>query len=211
MDGKWRRGLHRLAEFTGIAALVRHFHQQHEGHKDGHRIGRILYRIRHARIYPVAVAILAMVSAGTGLYPFGPVIVAATVFAVERWRSVYLSSCLGAAFGAALCALVIQTVGIGIVDTAFPEIRQNAYWERSAYWIGQHGALALTVIAALPVPQMPALIVSALGQLHPVAIAIALFFGKVLKYGVYVGAVRLVMASMHHVRHDPPDPDPPPG
>lgn len=188
--------------------MVRHFHRQHEGEQGGQRISRILYRIRHARIYPLVVGGLAVISAGTGLYPFGPVIVAATVFAVERWRSIYLGAALGAATGAALCALVVQVAGISMVDAAFPEVRQHAYWERSTYWIGRHGALAMGVIAALPVPEMPALIASALAQLHPLTIGVAIFLGKLVKYGVYISAVRLVMATMHHAHHD--DDGPPP-
>lgn len=197
MEGRLHRWLHRLAEWSGIAALVHYFHRQH----DGHRLGKFLYRVRHAPSYPVAVALLAMISAGTGLYPFGPVIVAATVFAPDRWRTIYLGASLGAAVGGALCAVVVETAGIQMVDSVFPEIRHHAYWERSAYWIGEHGALALAAIAALPVPQMPALIVSALGELNPVAIGGALFIGKLIKYGLYVGAVRLVLATIHHVQH----------
>ena len=199
MNGPVARWVHRVAEVTGIAAAVVHFHRYSRDGGEASRIGRLLYRVRHSPLYPLTVALLALVSAGTGLYPYGPVIIAATVFAPDRWRSSYLAACAGTAARRMACALVLQTVGFNLVDEWFPGIREHEFWEQSAYWIGRHGAAALAAIGALPVPQMPALIVSALGNLHPVAIGLALFSGKLVKYGVYILATRVVLSALHRV------------
>ncbi len=198
MNGRLAGWVHRAAEVTGLAAVVAHFHRHgHAGQSSP--LGRLLYRVRHAQAYPVAVALLALISAATGLYPYGPVIIAAVVFAPERWRSSYLAACSGAALGGMACALLVETLGLGLVDGFFPEARQHEFWERSAYWIGHHGALALAVIGALPLPQMPALLVAALGDLNPLAIGAALFVGKLVKYGAYILATRVVLAALHRV------------
>ncbi|MBK7901422.1 MAG: hypothetical protein KA603_04270 [Azonexus sp.] len=199
MNGPLARWVHRAAEASGIAALVAHFHRHGRQEGEASRLGKMLYRARHSRAYPLAVALLAAVSAATGLYPYGPVIIAAVVFAPERWRSSYLAACVGAALGGMVTALLVETLGLGLVDSVFPGARAHEFWERSAYWIEQHGPLALAAIAALPLPQMPALLVSALGDLNPLAIGAALFAGKLVKYGAYILATRVVLAALHRV------------
>lgn len=201
------RLVHGLAERSGLAQMVAFYlNGLHAEHKLS-RGGRLLFRIRHSHWYAVAVGLLAVISAGTSLYPFGPVIVGATVFAPGRWRGVILGATLGAAIGATTFIVVVQNVGVALVDDWFPGIRTHAIWTESAYWIERHGELALGLIAALPVPQMPALIASALGEMHPAAVFIALLCGKGVKYTVYVLGVLLLLKAMRHVaewREPPP-------
>lgn len=193
------RCLHRLAVLSGVHALVAHFQRHRHAAEQLDPGSRLLWRVRHARRYPLAVGLFALISAGTGLYPFGPVLVAATVFAPRRWKSVYLGAVCGAVLGGMLCAALVQGLGMQAVDWAFADIRQHEFWSLSAWWIHRHGSLALAVIAALPVPQMPALIVAALAELHPLTIGAALCVGKLVKYGVYVLVVQLLLRALREV------------
>ncbi len=193
------RLVHGLAVRSGLAQMVAFYLNGLQAEHKLNRGGRLLFRIRHSAWYGVAVGLLAVISAGTSLYPFGPVIVGATVFAPGRWRGVILGATLGAALGATAFVLLIQHLGVGLVDEWFPGIRTHALWAESAYWIEHHGELALGLIAALPVPQMPALIASALGEMHPAAVFIALLCGKGLKYATYVLGVLLLLRAMRHV------------
>ncbi len=193
------RWLHRLAVLSGVQALVAHFQRHRHAAEQLDPGSRLLWRVRHSRWYPLAVGLFALISAGTGLYPFGPVLVAATVFAPQRWRSVYFGALCGAALGGMLCAALVQGLGVQVIDWAFADIRQHEFWSLSAWWIQRHGSLALAVIAALPVPQMPALIVAALADLHPLTIGAALCAGKIVKYGVYVLAVKLLLRALREV------------
>jgi hypothetical protein len=122
--------------------------------------------------------VLALISAGTALYPFGPVPVAAVVIAPERWRSTYFAACLGAATGATLLALTIQSVGGHLVAEYFPRLEHSDQWTRAEQWIEIHGAVALAAIAAMPVPQMPPLLILALANTHPLLIGLAIVVGK---------------------------------
>lgn len=201
------RLVHGLAERSGLTRMVDFYLNGLHAEQKLSRGGRWLFRIRHSHGYAVAVGLLAVVSAGTSLYPFGPVIVGATVFAPGRWRGVILGATLGAAIGATTFVLLVQHLGVGLVDAWFPGIRKNAIWAESTYWIERHGELALGLIAALPVPQMPALIASALGEMHPAAVFVALLCGKGVKYTVYVLGVLLLLRAMRHVaewREPPP-------
>lgn len=193
------RGVHRLAERCGLAALVRYYTASLQAEHQLDAGSRLLFRIRHAPAYPLLVALLAILSAGTSLYPFGPVIVAATVFAPHRWRGVIVGSTLGAVIGATALTLAIRTAGLEVVDAWFPAVRQNLLWEESNFWIERYGEAALAVIAALPVPQLPAVVLVGLSELNPLAIVLALLVGKAVKYTVYVLGVLLILRAMRHV------------
>ena len=193
------RWLHGLAVRSGLARLVERYL---DGLKAEHKLdrrSRLLFRIRNSPAYPLLLAALSIVSAATSLYPFGPVIIAATVFAPGRWRSVIVAATLGAVAGAAAFAALAHAVGPEVVDGWFPGLRQSAVWADSAQWIGRHGVLALATITALPVPQMPALILAALGDMGLPAIILALLLGKGIKYTLYVLGVLLVLRALRRV------------
>ena len=190
---------HRLAERSGLVQLVAYYSASLHSEQKLSAGSRLLFRIRHGAAYPLLVALLAVLSAGTSLYPFGPVIVAATVFAPQRWLGVIVGATLGAACGATGLSFFVRLLGIGLVDTYFPEVRQSTMWSHSEYWIGQHGGLAIAAIAALPVPQMPALILAALSEMSLVTLALAMLAGKLVKYSLYVGGVRIVLRTIRQV------------
>ncbi|KXB30071.1 hypothetical protein AT959_11875 [Dechloromonas denitrificans] len=193
------RWVHRLAERSGLVPLVAYYTASLHSEKKLNAGSRLLFRIRHGAAYPLLVALLAILSAGTSLYPFGPVIVAATVFAPQRWLGVIVGATLGAVCGATGLTFFIRWLGLGLLDAYFPEIRQSAMWSHSEYWIGQYGELAIAAIAALPVPQMPALVLAALGEMSLATLALALLAGKLLKYSLYVGGVLVVLQAIRHV------------
>jgi membrane protein YqaA with SNARE-associated domain len=160
---------------------------------------RILTGVQHSRIYPVVVSLLAAVSAGTGLYPFGPVLTAAIVIAPRRWRQIYIASCLGATAGVLVFAWTVEFYGLPVVDSMFPGIQQRSDWLRYTHWISRYGWIALLVFAALPAPQMPVLLLSALSQMGLAKIAAAVFIGKLIKYGIY-GVVVLAALKVVQTR-----------
>lgn len=153
--------------------------------EEPHWWARMLSAARSARSYPFVVALLAAISAGSGLYPFGPVLIAAIVIAPRRWQQIYIASCLGATAGVLVFAWTIEFYGAPVVDSMFPGIEQRPDWLRYTHWISRYGWIALLIFAALPVPQMPVLLLSALSHISLAKIAIAIFIGKLVKYGIY--------------------------
>lgn len=193
---RWVRA---MAERSGLARMVNFYLTSLQSEHKLSPGGRLLFRIRHSPLYAVAVGVLAFVAAGTSLYPFGPVIVGATVFAPGRWRGVIVGATLGAALGATAFVYGLQQLGSGLIDTWFPGTRDHAIWAETTYWIERHGELALAVISALPIPQLPALIASALGEMSLQLVFVALLVGKGIKYTSYVLAVMLLLRAMRHV------------
>jgi membrane protein YqaA with SNARE-associated domain len=147
---------------------------------------RMLEGAQHSYTYPLVVCMLAAISAGSGLYPFGPVLVAALIIAPRRWLGIYLASCLGAVIGVLFLAGMMEVYGHAAIDEMFPELDQRSDWLRYSHWISRYGWIALMVFAALPIPQMPVLLLSALSQVGLPQIAFAVFVGKLVKYGIYM-------------------------
>ena len=192
-----QRRLAALLERSGLRALVERYHQHQQQPHDRLNWKSVLHGSRLSLAYPALVFLLALVSAGTGFYPYGPVLAAAVVFAPERWRAIYLSASLGAATGALLLTLAVQSLGGPLLGQYLPELQLSPQWTRLEQWIAAHGSLALALIAALPVPEIPPLLLLALAKTPPPQIWLAIFCGKLCKYGVYIFLVRLLLKAIH--------------
>ncbi len=182
MSEGFRRLLHRIAAGLGVHSA-----------DAGNRWRPLLERIRHARIYPFVIVVLAAISAASSLFPFGPVLAAAVLVAPRRWWVIYAAACLGAVIGVLVLAGLVQAYGLPWVAALFPGIEGNAHWQTYTDWADRYGWLALAGIAASPLPQMPILILSALSHIPLGKIALAIFLGKLVKYGLYGGAVLTVL------------------
>lgn len=147
---------------------------------------RMLEATQRSGTYPIVVGLLAALSAGTGLHPFGPVLVAAIIIAPRRGLWIYLASCLGAVAGVLVLAEMVELYGHPVIDELFPGLDQRSDWLRYTHWISRYGWIALMAFAALPIPQMPVLLLSALSQISLAKIAFAVLIGKLVKYGIYV-------------------------
>lgn len=84
-----------------------------------------------------------------------------------------------------------------MVESMFPGIEQRTDWLRYSHWISRYGWVALLVFAALPVPQMPALLLSALSHISLPKIAVVILIGKLIKYGIYGIVVLSALKSIH--------------
>lgn len=183
--------------------MVEQHHHGNQSHKVGdharteNRWKSFLNVSRQSRAYPVLVGLLALISAGTSFYSFGPVLVAAIIIAPERWRSTYIAACSGAAVGATLLAFMVQTIGGHLIAVYFPGLEHSVDWLRADQLIRTYGILSLVAIAALPIPQLPPLLILALANKSPWLIGLAILVGKLCKYGLYILGVRLILQAMH--------------
>lgn len=161
---------------------------------------RVLLAAREWKSYPLVVGLLAVVSSGTALFPFMPVLIAAIALAPARWPIIYLASVLGSATGAGLLATAVQTVDDGSLAAGVQWIGTAEGWLETRTLIRDYGDYAMAIIAALPVPQVPVLVALALAKTSPLTIAGAVLVGKTVKYGVYVLGTEAVIGLVRRVR-----------
>ena len=188
---------------SGLHTLVERYHREAEQFEARPRGGMEatwqswLYRLRISFAFPLLVSVLALISAGTGLYPYGPVLVAAVVFAPQRWRSTYFAATLGAAMGAMVLAFAVQHFGERMITEYFPGLEHSEQWMQAEQWIETYGVMVLAAIAALPLPQLPPLLILSLTKTSPALIGLAILIGKLCKYGAYILAVQLILKAIH--------------
>lgn len=117
--------------------------------------------------------------------PFGGVLAVAVLLAAPRWRAIVLCSSLGSSLGALVIYLIFHHLGWSQFIAAYPEIAQSNAWRDAARWLAQYGSFGLFVISALPLPQTPALIFAGIYRMPVPEVWLAMFLGKLIKYGIY--------------------------
>jgi len=153
------------------------------------RVRAALERATGSRRYPLVVGIVAFVLTLSMSVPFASALVFAVLLRRERWRAITLCSALGASMGGLLLYLVFHHLGWNQLVAWYPDIAATRSWRDATAWVTNYGAWALLVIAASPLPQTPALAFAAITRLPVLEVLVALFTGKLVKYGVYAWLV----------------------
>ena len=109
-------------------------------------------------------------------------LVPAVLLAPKHWRSIALQAAFGSALGATLLVLLFHHLGWVQLHAQFPAMLESTGWQRVIAWTVEYGVIALFAIAALPLPQTPALIFFAITEPPVAQIFLAVFLGKLIKY-----------------------------
>ena len=153
------------------------------------RIDRALARRGESPYVPALACALAFLCTATMSVPVTAVIVPAVLIARRRAKAIVLCASLGSALGATLLVALFQHWGWDEVYSAFPEMRESRSWLRVTGWVARWGVTALFVVAALPLPQTPALIFLAVTQHPETQVLLAILGGKLIKYAAVAAAV----------------------
>jgi membrane protein YqaA with SNARE-associated domain len=119
--------------------------------------------------------------------PVTSALVPAVLLGPRRWRGIVILSSAGSAIGATVLVIAFHHLGWQQIYAAFPEFAHSARWQHVAHWTAAYGVFALFAVAALPLPQTPALILCAISRLPEVEVMLAILAGKLIKYGVVGG------------------------
>jgi membrane protein YqaA with SNARE-associated domain len=143
-----------------------------------------LRRASSGHTYSFAIGALALLLTVSAV-PFASILIVAVWLRRERWPEIVLLSSLGSAAGGVVVYLLFHHVGWNQIAIAYPDLTQSKAWADATRWVSAYGTWALLAIAATPLPQTPALIFTAVSRLPIAEVFLALFLGKLLKYGVY--------------------------
>lgn len=149
------------------------------------KLGAIVKRGTTGAAYPAFVGAVALGLTVSMSVPFGGVLAVAVLLAASRWRVIVLCSSLGSSLGALVIYLIFHHLGWSQFVAAYPEIAQSNAWRDAARWLAQYGSFALFAISALPLPQTPALIFAGIYRMPVPEVWLAMFLGKLIKYGIY--------------------------
>lgn len=144
-----------------------------------------LRRASPVRGYPLVVGVIALILTVSMTIPFVAILIDAVLLQRDRWKAIVLASSLGSATGGLILYLTVHYLGWNQIAAVYPDLTQSTEWSDATRWISAYGTWALLGIAATPLPQTPALIFAAVSRLPAWEIFLALFLGKLLKYGLY--------------------------
>ena len=129
-------------------------------------------------------ALLSFGGTLTAAYPVTAVIVTAVLLSPRRWHVLSLGCALGSALSGALIVGIAHMLGYNEIHHWFPEMTSGELWADASSWIGEYGVWAIFGVGASPLPQMPLLIFFGIVDDRIMEAFLALFGGKVLKYGL---------------------------
>lgn len=157
--------------------------------KLSHRIKYWLRRTAHSPWYVPIAGLLCCLAAMSMTVPATAVLVPAVILATPKWRRLVLACAVGSSVAAGIIAGVFQAWDWQKVYAHYPEFAQSEAWLQVLDWMRHYGLWALTAISALPLPQTPALIFCGITQINLPGIVVAIFVGKLIKYGVVAWTV----------------------
>jgi membrane protein YqaA with SNARE-associated domain len=137
------------------------------------------------RTYLLTVGIIAFCITVSMTIPFASILIGAVLLRHARWKEIVLISSLGSATGGLILYSIFYYLGWSQIAAAYPDLIRSKAWSDATQWVSAYGTWALLGIAAMPLPQTPALIFTAVLPLPASEVFLALFVGKLLKYGVY--------------------------
>jgi membrane protein YqaA with SNARE-associated domain len=129
--------------------------------------------------------------------PFASILVGAVLLRHDRWKEI-------GATGGVILYFIFYYLGWSQILAAYPDLIQSKLWSAATQWVSAYGAWALLGIAVLPLPQTPALIFTAILPLPASQVFLALFVGKLLKYGVYGWFAANFPSWVEHLAHEAP-------
>ena len=135
--------------------------------------------------YLLLVASTAFLITVSMTIPFSSILIGAVLFRRDQWQQIVLTSSFGSAAGGLVLFWVFYHLGWSQIAAAYPDLVQSKMWSDAVQWISAYGSWALFAIAAMPLPHTPALIFTAMLPLPASHVFLALFVGKLLKYGIY--------------------------
>jgi membrane protein YqaA with SNARE-associated domain len=144
-----------------------------------------LQRVASSRAYPFAVGGIALLFTISMTIPFASILIAAVLVRRERWISIVLLASLGSSTGGVVLYLVFYHLAWNQITEFFPSLAGSQAWSDATRWVSTYGTWALLAFAASPLPQMPALIFTAITRLPLLEVYLALLVGKLMKYAVY--------------------------
>jgi membrane protein YqaA with SNARE-associated domain len=151
------------------------------------------------RAYPLVVGGVALLLTLSMSLPFASILVVAVLLRRDRWKEITVFASAGSASGGLLLYTVFHHLGWNYLIEAYPDLVQSKAWIDATRWLSAYGTWALLAVAASPLPQTPALIFTAVSRLPPFEVFLALFVGKLVKYGVYAWIAATFPSRFHHL------------
>lgn len=159
----------------------------------------ILRRQDDPKAFLIFMGVIALACTLSMSIPFGPLLSSGVMLQRQRWRGIALSSTVGSTLGALLLVVFFTSLGLAEAQREFPAVFEAEAWKQASGWVESYGLYALFVVSASPLPQTPFLLLCAYWDMPLAGIVLAIFLGKLIKYGVVAWTVNLMENEVIHL------------
>lgn len=137
--------------------------------------------------FPLLVGGCAFLVTITLTLPVELLVVIGVLISPARWIGVGVFAALGSSLASLGLYLAFHHLGWDLLLDWYPDIARSKLWSDSTRWLSEYGIVALFVLMAvpLPLPKTPALAFVAIYRMPVYEVALAIGFGKLLKYLLY--------------------------
>jgi membrane protein YqaA with SNARE-associated domain len=149
------------------------------------KLARYWLAVLHASpLYVPAVGVMALGATLSMSVPVTSFLIIAVLLDNRRWCWSWLAASFGSAVGGVLLVMGFYNLAWAQVYALFPDFANSPSWQYVMQWVSDYGVVALAWIAALPLPQTPALVLCGISKLSLTGVFFAMLLGKLVKYGV---------------------------
>ena len=156
----------------------------------------VLHRNVDGHRFLLLCAVLALLGTLTAAYPVTAIVIPATLMSAFRWKQIAIATTLGSAIGATVLVVLVHHMGWSNLYEHYPELASHPDWMRVMGWVSKFGNWALFFVAMSPLPQTPALLFFGMSRPDYAAVFLAVFAGKLLKYGAFAWLAKCFPAEL---------------
>lgn len=140
--------------------------------------------------YPPLIGILAALDNLVIVIPNDGILVASSMLIPKRWLIFAVCVAIGSTIGAMILSSVVQLQGLPWILDYYPGINETEMWNVTEKFFDEYGLLLVFAIGASPIMQQPVIILAGLANTPLLALAAAIFAGRMLKFTVmaYLGS-----------------------
>lgn len=132
--------------------------------------------------YPSFGAFMAALDQYVVIIPVDGLLASSVLLNPKKWFVLALFFTFGSSFGVLGYVWILHTLGIDNLMSFFPSLFQTQTWEMAEKFFASHGAWVVFFSGISPLPQQPAVIVTALAEVPFWTIAGMLLTGRFLKF-----------------------------
>lgn len=135
--------------------------------------------------YPYLVGVLTFSNNFLLVFPSDAFLISAVLVRPTAWVRAFVIAATGSSLGGLALAALIEWNPEYVMHDLFPWLYQSAKWSTVEPYIHRYGGWALGLVAAVPAPQVPAVVIAALAGVPLHEIFLGLWLGRLLKWGVF--------------------------
>lgn len=153
-----------------------------KAHEIIRKLVKLIQRFADRFWYPPFIGLLAALDNFLIVIPNEGILISSSMVVPKRWFIFALSVAIGSSMGAFLLVGLVELQGLPWILEIFPGINETQMWATTYKFFESYGLLLVFVLGITPLSQQPALILASLANTSFTKLALAIFFGRFIKF-----------------------------